>query len=253
MRREESAPFIDDVLMLISPLTLLLQSLDPEPEFVKKYLEDLCRRIKEEGWVEQTEEKGWVKSFQREKYHLKIALIHARKGEYVTGADLVFELKDKKIVFIQSKKVSTNGRISFDRFQLFKMIELEKLLQLHYFPDICAYCLAYRLTNEIPPKIPITTCKGTFYHLIMTEDLGQIQERFFHSSEISSVLGNRKSVRQSEFLHYGLDNNDFEKMFWECQIGCPDLDEHNKRELLYFYSLCTGRAVLLLNVEMVEK
>ena len=48
---------------------------------------------------------------------------------------------------------------------------------------------------------------------------GKIEERFFHVSEISFVLGGRKSASQKEFLNYGLKSDEFQRMFWECRIG----------------------------------
>lgn len=232
----ENSTFVEEAIRLTEPAMLLLRRLDPEPVFVKKYIKEICKRIKEEGWLKQPEKEDWIKSFEREKYLLRIAFIHARKGEHITGADLVFELEDKKIIFIQSKREAKYKRILFNRFQLFKLLELEGQLS-------AAYPLPCILDWYNRP------CKAAFYHLIM-EDSGQIQERFFHVSEIYFILGRRKSISTSEVLQQGLDKKNFEEMFWDCQIGCPDISESEKKDMIYFYSLYTNRMVILLDVRM---
>jgi hypothetical protein len=50
--------------------------------------------------LNKEKERPRIETFEREKYTLRIALIHARRGEHITGADLVFELKDKKVIFV---------------------------------------------------------------------------------------------------------------------------------------------------------
>jgi hypothetical protein len=59
-----------------------------------------------EGWKEKREQnKPWIKTIERENYILRIAVIHARSGEHVTGADLVFEVKDKKLCSSNPKEL----------------------------------------------------------------------------------------------------------------------------------------------------
>jgi len=95
--------FQEDVKELSNISVKLLQKLEPEPSYVKNYIEYVCQKIQEEEWLKQEEERHWIKTFEREKYTLRVALIHARRGEHITGADLVFELKNKNVIFVQSK------------------------------------------------------------------------------------------------------------------------------------------------------
>jgi len=179
------------------------------------------------------------KTFEREGYILKIAFIHARKGEMITGADLLFEIKDRKVIFVQSKRVGQDGRIHFNRFQLQKLIELETQISglepfgwlYPFFPQ---YYLPYR---------------SAFYHLIMMNQNKTEEERFFHTSEILFTLGNNKSVSQKEFLNHGLNKDEFQEMFWECKIGGPDLREDIKKNTLHVYSLVTNRLIVWLHFE----
>lgn len=95
------------------------------------------------------------------------------------------------------------------------------------------------------PIIPFY--KVAFYHLIMANS--QTQERFFHISEITFTLGNRKSVSQDEFINMRITQQEFDGMFWDCRIGAPDLKEESKRKMLDLYSLITNRMVIWLDVE----
>ena len=117
--------FQEEVQTLSSIAFGLLPKLKPERVYVKDYIEKECRKIQEKGWIEQEGERRWVKTFEQEDYIVRIAFVHARKGEHITGADLAFELKDTKVIFVQSKRVGSDGRMHFDRFQLQKLIELE--------------------------------------------------------------------------------------------------------------------------------
>jgi len=49
---------------------------------------------------------------------LKVVFIHARIGEHIAWANFVFELNNKKVIFIQSKRVGLDGRIHFKSLQL---------------------------------------------------------------------------------------------------------------------------------------
>jgi len=238
--------FQEEIKILGNISINLLQHLDSEANYVKEYIENICKKIQEEGWAKQQEEKTWVKTFEKNKYTLKIAFVHARRGEHITGADLTFELKNKKIIFVQSKRVGSRGRIHFNRFQLQKLIELEGqicgLLPLYSKIDIHEWINIVHLYYS-----PV---RATFYHLIMSNQ-SQIEERFFHTSEISFTLAGNKSVSQKEFLNLGLKPHEFQKMFWECKIGGPDISENVKKDILYFYSLVTNRLIIWLDI--VEK
>jgi RNA:NAD 2'-phosphotransferase (TPT1/KptA family) len=72
--------FQEEVERLSDISIRLLQELEPEPVYVKEYIKEVCRKIQEEGWLEQKGEKSWVKTFERERYTLRIAFIHARRG-----------------------------------------------------------------------------------------------------------------------------------------------------------------------------
>jgi len=257
--------FQEEVKTLSNISMMLLRKLEPEPVYVKEYIERECEKIQKEGWLEQEGDEPWVKTFKREKYTLKIAFIHARKGEHITGADLAFELKDKKIVFIQSKRVGSDGRIHFNRFQLQKLIELEwqicgllplcSDIAIHEWIDIVHhyyhwfekyYRYSHPLFWPVFPFIPpyYLPFRVTFYHLMMTN-----QEKFFHTSEISFTLAGNKSASQEEFLNHGLKSDEFQRMFWECKLGGPDIREDIKKDVLKIYSLSTNRFIIWLNVE----
>lgn len=245
----------------------LLQKLEPEPVYVKEYIEKECKKIQEEGWLEQEGDRPWVRTFEREKYTLKIAFVHARRGEHITGADLTFELKDKKIIFVQSKRVGKDGRIHFNRFQLQKLIELETQIYssfpfysgidvhewiriMHHFYYMFEKHYRYPLFGPVSPfllsyYLPFHVA---FYHLIMVSQ-SKIEERFFHALDVSFMLAGNKSISQKEFLNHGLKPDEFQRMFWECKIGGPDIREDVKRDILYLYSLFTNRLIMWLNVE----
>ena len=263
--------FQEEINTLLDISMMFLQKLEPEPVYVKEYIKEVCQKIKEGEWVEQKEERPWVKTFERQKYTLKVAFIHARKGEHVTGADLAFELKNKKVVFVQSKRVGSGGRIHFNRFQLQKLIELDEQIcglfpfysdiDIHEWIDIVHHFYHrfekyYRHKYSPFVLVPIflffppyyLPFRATFYHLIMTNQ-HQIEERFFHTSEIYFTLAGNKSVSQKEFLNHGLKPNEFYEMFWECKMGGPDIGEDRKNEILYFYSLLTNRLIIWLHIE----
>jgi len=232
--------FQEEVKTLSNVSTKLLQHLEREPVYVEKYIEDECERLQKEGWFEQEGSRPRVRIFEREKYTLKVAFIHARKGEHLTGADFAFELKDKKVVFVQSKRVNSGkrGKIYFNRFQLQKLIELEGKI-----------CNKFSFSAPIYPfLLPYSSPRVTFYHLIL-ENQGQVEDRFFHTSEISFTLGGHKSTSQKEFLNHGLKSDDFRRMFWECKIGGPDIEEDIKKDVFYEYSLLTNRLIIWLEIE----
>jgi hypothetical protein len=259
--------FHEEVRILSNISMNLLQKLEHEPVYVREYIEKECKKIQKEGWLEQEREKPWVRTFERGKYTLKVAFVHARKGEYITGADLVFELKDKKVIFVQSKRVGSGGRIYFNGFQLQKLVELEGQIcglfpfysdiYIHEWIDILHH-FYHRLESyyKYPPFSPILPFlplyylpfRVAFYHLIMTNQ-GRIEERFFHTSEVSFTLAGNKSVSQKEFLHHGLKPDEFRRMFWECKIGGPDIREDIKKDVLYIYSLLTNRFIIWLDIE----
>jgi hypothetical protein len=232
-RAELMMEFREDVEFLGDLALMLLRKLDPEPVYVKKAFENACQEIEKEGWFKRKGEEPWVRVFEQRGYMVKIAFIHARKGEHITGADLAFELKDKKIIFVQSKRVDSKGRIHFNRFQLHKLIELEQQI-----------CGAFSIF--LPPSQ--SSSRAVFYQLIMQNE-GQVEERFFHISEIAFVLGSRKSVHQREFLNQGLKPHEFQDMFWKCKVGGPDIREDLKRDVFEFLSLVTNRLIIWLNVE----
>jgi hypothetical protein len=104
----------------IASVRVVLPLVGKETEHVREYLEEEINRIKSEGFVEVSNE-GWMRKFEVGGRTLKIAFIHGRRDEHVSGADVVFELKDNKIAVIQSKKVGSDCRLHFDRLQLTKL------------------------------------------------------------------------------------------------------------------------------------
>jgi hypothetical protein len=258
--------FQEDVKELSNISVKLLQKLDPEPEYVRRHIEDVCQKIQKEGWLKQEKERPWIETFEREKYTLRVAFIHARRGEHITGADLVFELKNKKVIFVQSKRVGTDSRIHFNRFQLQKLIELEGQIcgllppyssrEIIEWMEIMDY-FYYKYFRRKPPLfvlfspfLPLyySPFHVAFYHLIMVNK-NQIEERFFHISEIAFALAGNKTIPQSEFLNQGLTPDEFQEMFWECKIGGPDIKEDLKKDILMFYSLLTNRLIIWLYIE----
>ena len=242
---DEKPEVVNEAAALAALGSSLLKQLEPEIEYVKRLLDEKIKQLLGSNkWKEQSEaEKSWLWSLERENYTLKMAIIHARKGEHKTGADLVFELKDKKILFLQSKRVGSDNRLHFDRLQLKKLMDLETQINLGNCP--AAFSSPSQLCHTVFPK------KAAFYHLIMTDSIqAQVQERFFHISEITFVLGSRKSVTQNEFLHSGIEQGKFDEMFWKCEIGGPDLKEETKRNVLELYSLITNRMLIWLHVEL---
>jgi hypothetical protein len=240
---EENISIFKEIRQYALLSQFLIKRLDPECEFVRRLVEEEVKRlIAEGGWKRYEEGKPWIKSIEREGYVLRIAVIHARSGEHITGADLVFELKDNKIIVIQSKRVGLDGRFTFPRLQLLKLAELES--QFNFGRD--------SVVIEIFPHIifyPFRRFKKTaFYHLVMAGPF-QTQERFFHISEVLFTLGNRKSVPQNEFLHMGVTREEFNDMFWHCDIGAPDVKEDSKRNMLHIYCLVTNRMMIWLHIE----
>ena len=261
--------FQEEVRTLSDISTDLLLHLEPEPIYVKEYIEKECTKLQEEGWIRKNEDRPWIKTFERKNYTLKISFIHKRKGEQITGADLAFEVKNKKVIFVQSKRVGSGGRINFNRFQLQKLIELEGQIcgLIPFYSDVNTYNCAeimhyfyhrfknyyrfnYPLFDSVLPFIVphFYSLRATFYHLIMTNPV-QIEERFFHTSEISFTLGSNKSISQKEFLNQGLKSEDFLRMFWECKIGGPDIRKDIKKVVFYNYSLLTNRFIIWLDIE----
>jgi len=255
---------LKDIKSLSETAMLLLRPLEPEPKYVKEFIEMMLREILREGWIER-EDRDWLKTFERNNYILRIGYIHARRGEKATGADLFLELEGNKIIFIQSKRVDSRGRLRFDRFQLYKLIELE--LQLHsLFLPLYLKRILFRLMEELyeahfrfghPPLVPLCIplyClpfRISFYQLIMLNENRKEESRFFHTSEIHYTLAGRKTAHQREFLNYGLKPEEFLEKFWECEIGGPDIDERTKRNVLRLYSLLTNRLVLMFSIKMI--
>jgi hypothetical protein len=254
---------------------LFLKKLDPEPEYVKRLIKEMLEKLQRGGWV-VLEDRGWSKELERKKYILRIAFIHARKGERIAGADLLLELKDNKIIFVQSKRVDSRDRLRFDKFQLYKLLELEFIFQLPYFNrefmqliEELYYlyrrwlymCYERRCTPVVPPyPSTLPFCfplycpryRVSFYHLIMPKGKSSVEQKFFHVSEVLYVLGDRKTASKNEFIDYGLEPNEFQELFWKCEIGGPDIDELSKRRMLYLYSLATNRLIVLVNAEMIK-
>lgn len=207
-----------------------------ETEHVKQYLEEEIGRIESEGYTEVTNE-GWKREFEINGKILRIAFIHGRKGEHKSGADVVFERKGNKLVVIQSKKVGSNYRIHFDRFQHTKLKDLEARLN---YPRV--------LARGPPGAVFVPARRAAYYQLTMSEQ-GKPQDRMFHVLEVDGTLGNRKSCKQDEFLDRGLTEDEFHNLFEDCAIGAWDINEQRKRNEFHLYSLVTSRLVIWLHLE----
>lgn len=226
----------------------LLSGLAPEVEYVKRYMEETCAELLREGWSDDGGEPHWTRILALEECTVQIALIHGRKGERITGADLAFELRDQKVVFVQAKRAGPRGRIHFNRFQLYKLLDLEaQLCAANRHPASVTSWGSGFLTRFAPPW-----CLVAYYHLIMGTP-SETEERLYHASEVSFVLGQRKSCSQGEFKGHGLRPEDFRDLFWRCTIGGPDLDVSIKREVFWNYSLLTGRLVLWIDVALAQR
>jgi len=65
--------FLEEIETLSSDSLMLLRHLEPEPNYVKKYIETECKKIEQKGWIEQESDKPWVRTFERDNY---------RKGKF---------------------------------------------------------------------------------------------------------------------------------------------------------------------------
>ena len=172
---------------------------------------------------------------------LRKVFIHGRKGERISGADLVVELCNEKILWIQAKRMNPRGRFDFNRRQL---LTLKK------------FC--FRLRKEANRECPslFHSCVDTlescpvFYELISHDanTSTSIQRNYFQACEISYILGGRKSIGGEEVRKQGLSRADFENAFWGCQIGVPDIPQERKRAMLYYYSMLTNRLIILVEI-----
>jgi hypothetical protein len=181
--------FHEDVEVISSMGASLLRKLEREPEYVRGFIRRAVSRLEQEDW-RQVKEQRWLDSLEREGYVLKIGFVHGRRGERVSGADLVFELKDKKLVLVQAKRVGADGRIHFNRLQLSSLTDFEENVNR-------GFLQAWRGLF-----LPLAFRKVCFYQLIMTTE-EHVQQRIFHTRQVSDVLGSRKSENQSEFIHQG--------------------------------------------------
>jgi len=60
--------FQEEVKTLSNISMMLLRKLEPEPVYVREYIEVECERVQREGWLEQEGERPWVRTFERENY-----------------------------------------------------------------------------------------------------------------------------------------------------------------------------------------
>ena len=213
----------------------LLRKLEPEPEYVRDVVRRAVSHLERQDW-RQVKDQPWVDRLEREGYVLKIGFVHGRRGERVSGADLIFELKGKKLVLIQAKRVGADGRIHFNRLQLSSLADFEERADYSFLQTWRGFFL------------PRALRKICFYQLIMTTN-GHVQQRVFHIRQVNDVLGSRRSVNQSEFVNQGLREDEFHDQFWRCNIGGPDMPEDDKHQLLAFYCLVTSRLIMWLHVE----
>ncbi|MBC7108393.1 MAG: hypothetical protein H5T41_06365 [Methanomassiliicoccales archaeon] len=252
----------EDINNLVLLFLKLLEKIEPEIDLLKRKFNDLCEEIRRKGLLEQQGSNQWVREFEGKRCTIRVSLIHGRKGESATGADLFLEVKNRKILFVQSKRVGDNGRIVFNRFQLQKLIEVERQIcdgslvylgSCSFEPVFSAFCFHLEFEGRewyrFFPTIVASPVRAAFYHLVMSNQ-GVREERLFHTWEVAFVLATRSSVNQKEFLNQGLSLDDFENMFWECKIGGPDIKEDVKRDVLLLYSLLTDRMIIWLDVEL---
>ncbi|WP_345295525.1 hypothetical protein [Luteimonas vadosa] len=124
---------------------------------------------------------------------LKIWKIH-RAGldlSDVKGADLYYELGNRKFVLVQYKKSSSTDRVVLDKPQL---VELEKACPVNCLP-----------TNRF--------CCGSWYALH-----GKKKIAYFTACEIRELFGAYKS-RKADYFVNGLTRKQFLEAFGSCNIG----------------------------------
>ena len=120
----------------------------------------------------------------------------------IKGADLYYEISDKKFVLIQYKSPNKRNRIALDRDQLDE------------------------LKNACPMRCPPTNrfgC-GSWYKIRSKDD-----REYFTACEALKLFGGRKSRLRKYFVN-GLSHDRFESDFGSCRIGARtkpiDIDDY---------------------------
>ncbi|MBD3353594.1 MAG: hypothetical protein GF364_19075 [Candidatus Lokiarchaeota archaeon] len=209
-----------------------------EVEYIDERLSKIFSDFEEKKWKNITgENRQWINVFEKGNQQIKVSLIHGRKGETITGADFAFEWKKKKVIFVQSKRISSSGRIKFDRSQLYKLIQLEAKINNS---KICPNCF-----NPISSIMNSTS----FYHLIMRGKKNKVVEKYLPVGEVNFILAGYLSRAQKHFLYKGITPDEFMKLFWECKIGGPDVKNEIKKDVFEFYSLQTNHLIVWLEYD----
>lgn len=236
-----------DIQSLANTSAFLLKRVLPEPDLVKEEIMEEAKRLSREGWRVSEESKYVVESRLAEQNRvLRKVFIHGRKGERTSGADLVVELCNEKIIWIQAKRMNPRGRFDFNRRQLLTLIKF-------------CFKLRKEANRKCPSRIPhscVNTLKScpVFYELISYDSnlparrIRRVRSDYFQACEISYILGGRKSVSSKEVRRQGLSRADFRNLFWKCHIGVPDIAQKRKRAILYNYSMLTNRLVILVEI-----
>lgn len=124
---------------------------------------------------------------------MKISKLHRAgiSAKDIKGADLFYEISDKKFVLIQYKSPSAGGRVSLDDAQL---------------SELQANC-----PNKCPPSIRFS-CGSWFALRSISGD------SYFPACEARRIFGSHKSKKTDAFIN-GLTKTQFQKDFGKCLIG----------------------------------
>lgn len=219
---------VDDLAETAGSL-LRLWNLPNESRMVLQDMEEQKRMLMEAGGklAEETS-----RSFESES-GLRKTFIHGRMGERISGADLVMEVKDKKTLFIQSKRIGRTGRYHVPRHQMYHLLKLCCNLHGDYFP------VAWGFIG--------LSCRrhcGVLYEFRESEE----DKKYISACEVRFILGGRGSIHAREIEACGFDENGVSDLFRKCIVGMRDIPYDQKRELFRMYSVMTNRLLILFEI-----
>lgn len=210
-----------------------------EPEKLKQDFEREAQEFVSKGFkiTEREDRKIEFESGDESIGKIRKKIIHGPKLEKIYGADLVIEFPGERVVLIQCKLQSKQGRFTIPRHQLWAMLKVcQMLCKFRCYSSCILYPKIHFCT------VPEQVCPGsTFYEL----DDGS-RSTYLRSCDLSFVLGSRTSVSAREIC--GLSEEEFRAKLFRGEVGCEDLPRREKGEILAFYSELTNRIVYLLEV-----
>ena len=203
-------------------------------EMYKEY-----REFKEKGVVHEYKElKEIVAEINGERKIIRKKLIHGRR-EKIHGADIAVEFPRRKIIFIQWKKLQKNGYFKIDRGQLLRLIKL--CIELCGRECIRWYWYRFRhcFCSLFCPSI-----RASVYYVLDFLN----EKRYIKVCDLAFILNHRVSIKDEEAESASIPENFFKDLLHKCKIGCRDLPEKIKEEILGTYSILTNRIVFLFTI-----